>query len=370
MSKCKVLFTLTAGYLRQEKRLFQLLLQTQTNMVRGNSFLASRVTRQWFTRIELSRKSKMTSFRLIGPMVMSLVLLSACETVIEIDPPEYDSELAIISKFSPDSVWSARVTKTLPLGSLGDTTGAFLTDATVMVYREESLVARLIHDGGEDGWYVASQLRKPKANVSYRIVVEAPGLRSVSAISIAPAPPVISDTEISRLEATDLFEDSGYLVSFRLGNRPGLNYYSFGIFLGFPLGGSTYWVRDLPMRHDSPRWFCSFSEVLNPVSVEASDDFDCPLGVSSDRYVGEPDFDFDIKVQIPSNVGNLEEATLILFVTALSPEYVEYHGSIEEQEDFGGFGEPANIYTNLEGGRGIFAGYSASHRFFDLAVVE
>lgn len=312
----------------------------------------------------------MNSFRLIRPIVASMVLLSACETAIEIDPPDYDSELAIISKFSPDSVWSARVTKTLPLGSLGDTTHAFLTDATVMVYREGSIVARLIHAGGEDGWYVSSQLRKPMANISYRIVVEAPGLRSVSAISMAPAPPVIPDAEISRLDATDVFEDSGYVVSFSLENRPGLNYYSFGIFLGFPLGGPTYRVRGLPMRHDNPRWFCSFSDVLNPVSVDAGDDNDCPFGVSSDRFVDDSVFDFDIKVQIPSDLENLEEVTLILFVTALSPEYVEYHGSIEDQEEFGGFGEPANVYTNLEGGRGIFAGYSTSHRLFDLIVTE
>ena len=359
------------GWLLQaRKKALSAFLADSDKMVMRNSFLASCMIRQWPTRTEFSRKSKMTSFQLIWPIVMSMVLLSACETVIEVDPPDYDSELAIISKFSPDSVWSARVTKTLPLGSLGDTTDAFLTDATVMVYREESLVARLIHDGGEDGWYVSSQLRKPRANVSYRIVVEAPGLRSVSAISMAPAPPVIPDAEISRLGATDVFEDSGYVVSFSLENRPGLNYYSFGIFLGFPLGGTTYRVQGLPMRHDSPRWFCSFRDVLNPVSVEASDDFDCSLGVSSDRFVDDPVFDFDVKVQIPSDLGNLEEVTLILFVTALSPEYVEYHGSIEEQEDFGGFGEPANIYTNLEGGRGIFAGYSASHRLFDLAVIE
>lgn len=343
-------------------------------MVTGNSLFRELHVRQWSTRTEFSRKSKMTSFRLIWPIVMSMVLLSACETVIEVDPPDYDSELAIISKFSPDSVWSARVTKTIPIGSLRDTSDAFLTDAAVMVYREETLVARLVHDGGEDGWYVSSQLRKPKANVSYRIVAEAPGLRPISAISMAPAPPIIPDAEISRLDATDIFGSSGYVVSFSLENRPGLNYYSFGIFLGFPeesfLGRTIYSVYGLPMRHDNPRWFCSFSDVLNPVSVAFGDNFDCILGVFSDRFVDDPVLDFDIKVQISPDLGDLEEATLILFVTALSPEYVEYHSSIEEQEDFDGFGEPANVYTNLEGGRGIFAGYSASHRFFDLTVIE
>ncbi len=342
-------------------------------MVIGNSFLSKSHVRQGPARTQFGRKSKMTSFRLIWPTMMSMVLLSACETVIEVDPPDYESELAIISKFSPDSVWSARVTKTLPIGSLRDTSDAFLTDATVMVYREESLVARLIHDGGEDGWYVSPQFRKPKANVSYRIVAEAPGLRSVSAISMAPAPPVISDAEISSLSVTDVFGGLGYGVSFSLENRPGLNYYSFGVFLGFPetssRNRSTYSVHVLPMRHDNPRWFCSFSDVLNPVSVAVGDDF-CILGVFSDRFMDDPVLDFDIEVQISLDVGNLEEATLILFVMALSPEYVEYQGSLEEQGDFDGFGEPANIYTNLEGGRGIFAGYTPNYRLFDLVVIE
>ncbi len=316
----------------------------------------------------------MTSSRFIWPIMMSIVLLSACETVLEVDPPSYESEIAMISKFSPDSIWSARITKTLPIGSLRDTSDAYVTDATVLVYREQSLVARLVHDGGEDAWYASPQLRKPKANVSYRIVVEVPGFRPISAFSMAPSPPILLNTEMSKLSPTDVSDDTEYVVSFRLENRPSLNYYSFGIFLGFPRPNSSdrsfYWIQSLPMRHDSPNWFCSFRDALNPVSISNRIDIDCILGIFSDRYVNGQVFDYDVKVSISSDAGNFEGANLILFVMALSPEYMEYHGSLEDQEDFDGFGEPANIYTNLDGGRGIFAGYSSSHRIFNLEAIE
>ncbi len=221
---------------------------------------------------------------------------------------------------------------------------------------------------------MSSQLRKPKANVSYRIVAEAPGLPSVSAISMAPVPPVIQDAELLELGTVNAFGDTEYLVSFRLENRPGLNYYSFSIFLAFPdtgsPGSSAYSVYGILMNHDSPSWTCSFSDILNPVFMEARNDYGCTLGIFSDRFVDDPALVFEIKVGVLTGLENLVEADLILFLMALSPEYVEYHGSLEEHDDFGEFGEPANLYTNLQGGHGIFAGYSASYQFFNLVVME
>lgn len=304
--------------------------------------------------------------RFIGLLV--LILLPACETVIEIDPPEYDPELSITSNFTPDSVWSAIITRTVAVGSLRDIQDPFVSNATVRVYQGESLIDRLIYDPEGNGEYVSSQGLKPQANIPYHMVVDAPGFSSVSATSMAPAPPDIMDVEIMRLSNPSIFGEIDYQVNFRIPNRSGLNYYSFTIIYESDNSEvrAFYGANYVYMDYDSRQWYCYFTDVLNPVEVAAGDGARCAIGVLSDRSFDEPTLDFEIKFDLDEEfVESLQEG-LLLVVLALSPEFVEYQASIEEQDDFDGFGQPANLYTNIEGGRGIFAGYSGAFRILDI----
>ena len=308
-------------------------------------------------------------------LVACAILLSACETTIEIDPPDYDPELNITSNFMPDSVWAARVMRTIPIGSLGDTSPVFLDNATVTIYSDNVLVARLIHDGGADGWYESPRLRTPRTNTIYRMVVEAPGLPSASAISMAPTPPRILTAEATKLESFDpFFGNPRYLISFSLANNPGLNYYSFSIFLAFSEDGSPtssdYTVYPVAMTHDSQQWHCFYADVLNPIASSPAEDEICTIGILSDRSFDDRTHNFDIVVNLDYDLEDESDTGLILYVMALSPEYIEHRSSIEEQDYFDGFGQPANLYTNFEGGRGIFAGYSTHYRILDLADTE
>ena len=168
--------------------------------------------------------------------------------------------------------------------------------------------------------------------------------------------------------------DSQYLVSFSLADNPGLSYYSFSIFLALPADespiSSEFTVHELAMIHNSQRWYCSFSDVLNPVDSSPAEDEFCTIGILSDRSSDGQVQDFDITVDLFSDFEDELDATLILYVMAVSPEYVEHRSAIEEHENFDGFGQPANLYTNFEGGRGIFAGYSTHYRILDLAGTE
>lgn len=340
-----------------------------------SGYFARIVGRIWTRLTQNLRRPRLPHYPVIKLLTASILLLSACESTIEIDPPDYDPELNITSNFTPDSVWAARVAKTIPIGDLGDTSSVFLDDATVTIYRDDVLVARLAHDGGEDGWYESPRMRTPRTNASYQMVVEAPGLPSASAISMAPLPPNILATEVTKLDTLISYVfDSQYLVSFSLADNPGLNYYSFSIFLAFPEHGLTpsseFTVEELPMIHNSHQWYCSFSDVLNPIESGPAENELCTIGVLSDRSSDRQVQNFDITVNLFSDFEDKLDATLILYVMAVSPEYVEHRSAIEEHENFDGFGQPANLYTNFEGGRGIFAGYSTHYRILDLAGTE
>ena len=353
--------------------------QTLTNgrpccLLRSADFVRV-VRRIWSGLTQNLWRPRRPHFPAIKLLTACIILLSACETTIEIDPPDYDPELNITSNFTPDSVWAARVAKTIPIGELGDTTSVFLDDATVMIYRDDVLVARLTHDGGEDGWYESPRMRTPRTNTPYRMVVEAPGLPSASAISMAPLAPTILTAQITKLDTfSSLILDSQYLVSFSLADNPGLNYYSFSIFLALPADesptSSEFTVHELAMTHNSQRWYCYFSDVLNPVESSPAEDEYCTIGILSDRSSDGKVLHFDITVDMFSDLEDELDANLILYVMALSPEYVEHRSAIEEHENFDGFGQPANLYTNFEGGRGIFAGYSTHYRILDLVGAE
>lgn len=330
-------------------------------------FYRSRFTRQTWSALCIGPRMGVSRF--IGLLV--LILLPACETVIEIDPPEYDPELSITSNFTPDSVWSAIVTRTVAVGSgsfLRDTQDPFVSNATVRVYQGESLVDRLIYGPEKNGEYISSQGLKPQANIPYHMAVDAPGFPSVFAISMAPATPDIMDVEIMRLSNPDVFGGIDYQVNFRIPNRPGLNYYSFTIIYESDNSEvrAFYGANYVYMDHDSRQWYCYFTDVLNPVEVAVGDGTSCAIGALSDRSVDEPTLDFEIKFHLHEEIAESLQEGLLLVVLALSPEFVEYQASIEEQDDFDGFGQPANLYTNIEGGRGIFAGYSGAFRILDI----
>ena len=309
-------------------------------------------------------------FGSIGLLIIGMSMLTACETVIDIDPPDYDSELNVISKFSPDSVWAARVTKTLPINSFRDRSDAFMTDAKVIVYEGDVLIDRLLHDGSDEGWYVSSKRLRPQPNTRYRMVVEAQGFRSVSAVSLAPSPPVVSNLEVVRPEPDDDSRQVDYLVRFSLENRAGLNYYDFSVFLGFDSGGlpgaPRYYLSHLWMYHDSRQWYCDHTHLLNPLGVVINPGVFCSSGILSDRFSDGQTMKFEVYTRLQDDFSDRRADGIILIVNARSPEYIEYQSSIEEQDDEEGFGEPVNLYTNVEGGHGIFAGYSTTYHILDI----
>jgi len=314
------------------------------------------------------------------PIIFGLVVLSACETVIEVDPPDYDSELNIISRFSPDSTWAARVMRTIPIGEDPDTSGIFLADATVMIYQEDTFIDQLIYDGERDGWYVSSLGLMPKLTTPYRLVVDAPGFTSVSAESMVPPIPNIKDVSIEEITDADFsLSEHQYRISFGIANPSGLNYFNFSLYGGMRedqlVGFASYSLNSLFMRYNTRRWYCNYSDVLNPIDadIDIGSDRYCQIAVFSDRpFASQTTVKFEIDVLLdlfhfdPEDIPTDDWTHIFLVVQSLSPEYVEYNSSLENQDDFEGFEEPINLYSNVDGGHGIFAGYSVNYWVFDL----
>lgn len=78
------------------------------------------------------------------------------------------------------------------------------------------------------------------------------------------------------------------------------------------------------MTHNSQRWNCSSSDVLNPIESSPAEDEFFTIGILSDQSSDGQVQSFDITVDLFSDFEDEPDANLILYAMALSREYVEH----------------------------------------------
>ncbi len=303
-----------------------------------------------------------------------LCLCSACETVVELDPPEYGAESSILSYFNPDSVWAAQIHQTIPIGQSLSTGAPVLDNATVTVWQEDQLIDRLAYSGVGDGWYISTSGQRPLANSAYRLVVEASGLPRAEANSTVPSMPRLSNTSVSLESGQSGGDGYQYVVRFQLEDGSGDNFYSFSTYFLWPYKlregeGGSYETILLPMERRDPTWHCTYQDAMNPVQSDLDRGEErgeaCGIGIMTDRlFRGEPrDFEYPVFLD-PFDDASF--GVFMVFVTSMSEEYFEFQRSLEDQNGGDPFSEPSQLYTNFSGGRGVFAGYSAGQWIIDL----
>ena len=292
------------------------------------------------------------------------LMLMGCETIIEIDPPDYDQELTVISYFNHDSTWSARVAQTVPIGMGHAISDPYLDAANVTVWDGDRLIDQLVYDDNGVGLYKSTNRLRPKVGVAYTMRVEAEGFSTAFATSNVPAIPSLSNVTHERLS------ESQYLVHFRLEDPPEENYYRFNTYLGYPLtssdSGQLEYILDLLFMVKSDElWHCSYVYAADPVpDFEDADDL-CLNGIMTDRLFNGQTQDIKLPILIePSD--QWEAPILIVMFHSLSPGFFEYKRTIQLDEIATPFSEPVHIYTNFEGARGIFAGFSTSYLVYNL----
>ena len=309
------------------------------------------------------------------PLILIFSLVS-CETVINVDPPSYQAELATTSYFSPDSTWSARISQTIPAGEAEAIKQPFIETANVTIWSGTDMIDHLIYDGKETGRYVSSNNLRPKVGIPYTIKIEADGFSTVEATSMIPAIPRLSNGSLELIHRSDENQQPRYKykVRFRLRDLPGEHYYSFSTNLAYSALGADsntilYTIEELQMDRNDPIWHCNYSEAADPVADWNRDIDQCPFAVMTDRLFREQHRDFEVEVSFYLN-RDRGNPIIILLVNSMSKTYFEHKRTVELQDTSSPFSEPTRIYSNFKGGRGIFAGYATSYLIFDLSGTE
>lgn len=108
------------------------------------------------------------------------LIVQGCMRDFDLKIPEIDNQIVVNCFFTNDSSWAARVYFTHHIDSSGDNSG--IEDATVVIENGSGISIHLMHSG--NGWYKAGE--NPVQGEAYRLTVKLDGYKTVSAESYVP----------------------------------------------------------------------------------------------------------------------------------------------------------------------------------------
>lgn len=294
--------------------------------------------------------------------LFTVFVAATCERPLDLGIEEPEPRLVVVSNFTNDKALEVIVSKTKSILSSDET--EFILDANVELYQRDTFLEtlRLVPAVGKLAPYYSTHQFRPKVGVVYNIKVDAPGFASVMAKSSIPANIEINDFEISDLSVFP--------------GNDGNVLYSYNVSLGF----------DDPAAEQNYYHLKFFQEIINYSSDNEQGDT-----ILGDAYLQQIAFNsntdnnfliayfdggvlfedgpfngktitstFPLQIQVEPTSELL--GNIFVELRTVSEEYYLYHNSLSRQQSDPNlpFNEPVIIYNNIDNGRGIFAGYSAS----------
>lgn len=298
--------------------------------------------------------------------------LAACdfEQVIELDLPPYDPKITLGAYPTPDSVFTARVGRTTSASEprAYDVADLLVADAAVVLFDGEGgfLDSLSYYEPfGTAGLatYRSGRGLRPQPGQTYRLRIDAPGLPSAEATTRLPDPVPVSARFVRYLEL-ESYNVPAARLAVTLTDPPGEQVYSLSVSSQnqTPGGGSSPLIN--PFESDDPALRRSFEE------IDLAVDFDIDLNRNEiyDRalfrdvlFEGQTrEFTLDVVLFAFNEQGEVDD--LVVTLATISDDYVRYQQTLALQlaNEDNPFVEPVRIHTNVEGGLGVFAGYSTA----------
>ncbi|CAG5077753.1 DUF4249 domain-containing protein [Parvicella tangerina] len=272
-------------------------------------------------------------------LLISLSFIS-CEKYIDFDAEVKQPKLVINGIINPDSTFDIHISRSLSV--IDNAELSIVEDATVNILDENGGVYETL-SYYYDGHYLGVQ--KPMNNQRYSIEVATPGFEDVSSSTAIPNLVSLSDVDTLGVEDVDGFKELELTITFQdIANEE--NFYMLEVFAADLVSGQVY---------------------LNPMSMRSDD---VTLGLDENGY--------DTQVFFSDELFDGETKTLVVYVedtrdyddyieirmTSITQELERYARTQNAYENNYGnpFAQPVQVYSNVEGGFGIFAGYQVSRK--------
>lgn len=270
--------------------------------------------------------------------------IAACEDMIsEVDVPESDPKLVVFSVISPqDEFITVKLYKSRALYSLTpqqpwEESFPVITDASVRISDGADWM-QIPYNAETRSYRIAAEDMPVLASKTYTLEVTAPGGYVARANCTVPAA-VPPDIEITGTEFIENYGEQSMMVSFRFSDIP----------------GNGHFYRVIPGSYYSDEYYGNnfFSE--SGLSRGES--------VFSDKNREGAFFNFRTSEIYK---GNNPDYQLLIWSSVTDEDYYNYHHSVMSFQGDNPFSEPSPVFTNIDGGLGIFAAVNGRLQEFSL----
>ena len=288
-------------------------------------------------------------------LISFIALLSAfsCAKVVEVDIPQHSQKPVAFCFFTKDSTFKMQLSKSV---GILDEYSQPITEADILLYENEILMDTLHFNGN----FFESDMKAETEN-EYKFTAQIDDFQEIIATNYVPYAPflgncIIYDSNLSLNE--DMILNQEVQISMQ-DNDPDENYYEI-ILLRKYISPSTN-------EENIVDTYC-YSE--SPAIVEEG--INSPYFktlVFSDKLFNQTNVTLSIYYDSPNiNYGNGNityfDYSLIVILRSVTQEYYNYKKKLylhllnQESDIWNGISVPVQMYTNIENGYGIFAGYN------------
>jgi len=280
-------------------------------------------------------------------VLILIIVLIACEKTVYIDIPDKGRKITINSLFNPDSLLKVSVSKSC---YILDNDIQAIENATVEIYENANLINTLPYLN--NGLY-KSATQKPSSGDRYKIIVTVPGMGTAETESYIPPETNIISIDTALVMRTDIdgykYEQLEFKVKFK-DNPDKNNYYllaltQINIYTYDDYEGDTIITDTIQCNR--------YCESDDPSVVEHL--WEEGLLFNDNLFNG------NTYVFILSTGKYFEEgASICVNLKSISEGYFKYLATCNKhmEANWDPFMEKISVYTNVEGGVGIFGGYS------------
>ena len=293
-----------------------------------------------------------------------LLILIGCETVITVNLPREDPKFSVTFIMNPDSTFSANLYSSSFI--LDELKYDQITNAKITVKNTANGEIYGLQYSQQLEKYIST--KKPEVGEEYTLSIEAEGFGTATSKIVLPSENIsISDLvyEVEKIE-TIWGYDIEHDISLNLKDGPEKNYYEFMVFSK----NKTYSNDSLISVHTREHYTYTddgalFEEYADLLII---DDELFNNETKKISFYFSPYWDTENCFRASEVLPNCYMVkTDILNVRAINAEYFKFYQTLGLQSVLSGdpFAEPVNVYSNIENGFGVFAGYK--NHYFQIA---
>lgn len=270
-------------------------------------------------------------------IVAGIFILSSCEKIVDnVDIPDAKPKLVVFSYINPraDTIF-AQVSLSRPITGPGGYNEPFISNATVTINQAGSPGHTFQFDPQINSYFSVLDSTYLQSGSNYLIQASTPDGKEVDATCTLP----IRNTSlrITNVDKTELEEETRYRFRLEFDDIPGKpDYYRI-----IPKAIMQYdWDGNVQIMEQYAEILYG-SEYID-VKDRDGETFMVETGFSVWHYFGSAEKFLGMKV----------------YLLATDEHYYNFHTSLERYVPDNPFSEPTNVYTNINNGLGVFAGFN------------